>query len=217
MGKKKSKKAIAKEVTQQIMDANKLKELEQMLKSNIIEWKLDNIKYRVRKPTIFEVEEVKKAKNKRYQELLEDDNYLFQDQLIEKLAKKGKSIARMNEEMIRIQQDIEKLQLKLAEYGKEKEKNFPFITELKDKIIEFMNQKNLISVDKTDLLSSSIESELFQLENQKMCSLVLEKEVDNKWEKVFKDYEEFKTCQNGKLMGQAGHYFSLLLFSPDEG
>lgn len=212
--KDKSKKELAIEITKTIQAQEQLKDLEQMVKNNTIKFPLDGINYRVRKPTLTEIEEIKKTKNARFQELLGDDNYLFQEQLIVKLEKKGKSIPKMMEEMIKIQEDIEKLQSKLAEYGKEKEKNTPFIIELKTKIIELLEEKRFISLTKADLLSSSIEAELFQLENTYTCYLVLEKEVNKQWIKVFKDYKEFSDSKDGTLMSNAGNFFGLLLFSP---
>lgn len=228
MSKEKNKKELAKEITQTMQESEQLKKLEEMIKNNIIEFPLDDVKYRVRKPTLAEAEEVRKIKNKRYQELLNSDDYLFQEQLIAKLEKKGKSISKMMEQMIKIQEDIEKLQLKLAEYGKEKEENVKFITELKTKIFELMEEKNSISLTKADYLSSSIEAELFQLENTYTAYLVLEKldkkvEKDehtttntNKWVRVFKNFKEFSDCKNNRLMTACGNYFGLILFSREE-
>ena len=55
----------AKKVTQEIEDANQLEELEEMLKKNYIEWNLDGVVYRVRKPNFAEKQELREIKVKK--------------------------------------------------------------------------------------------------------------------------------------------------------
>ena len=172
---KKKKKALAKEITKQLIEADEVKNMEEMLKSNIIEFSIGEKKYRIRKPTIAERKEVRKYRNKKYMELLNDDSYMFKEQLIERLEKKGKSISKLVERMEKKQEQIEKLQLKLAEYGKQKEKDVKVITDYKLKIFELMQERNLISIEKNELLSGSIEDEISEFTSTYYCYLLLER------------------------------------------
>jgi NAD-specific glutamate dehydrogenase len=212
----KDKKELAKKLTKEMQQADQLSNLEEMLKNNVIEFELNGTTYRVRKPTIKERQEVRKEKNKKYLELLNDDNYLFREQIIEKLEKKGKSIAKMVEAMNKIQEQIERLQLKLAEYGNAKEKDNKIITDLKLKIFELMEERNLISINKSDLLSGSIEDTLLEFETTYFAYLLLEKKEGDNWIRVFNKYDDFLQCQDNSLMSKCGNYLGLLLFSSGE-
>jgi len=212
----KDKKELAKKLTKEIQEADQLSNLEEMLKNNVIEFELNKTTYRVRTPTIKERQEVRREKNKKYLELLNDDNYLFREQIIEKLEKKGKSIAKMVEAMNKIQEQIERLQLKLAEYGNAKEKDNKIITDLKLKIFELMEERNLISMNKADLLSGSIEDTLLEFETTYFAYLLLEKKEGDNWVRVFNKYDDFLQCQDNSLMSKCGNYLGLLLFSSGE-
>ncbi len=212
----KDKKELAKKLTKEMQQADQLSNLEEMLKNNVIEFELKGITYRVRQPTIKERQEVKREKNKKYLELLNDDSYLFQEHIIEKLEKKGKSIAKMVEAMNKLQEQIERLQLKLAEYGNAKEKDNKIITDLKLKIFELMEERNLISMKKAELLSGSIEDTLLEFETTYFAYLLLEKKEGDNWVRVFNKYDDFLQCQDNSLMSKCGNYLGLLLFSSGE-
>lgn len=212
----KNKKELAKEITEKLINADKLENIEEMVKNNIIEFDLNKVRYRIRKPTIAERGEVRKYKNVKYMKLLNDDNCLFREQLIERLEKKGKSITKLIEQMAKIQQQIEKLQLKLAEYGKQKEKDNKIITDYELKIFELMQERNLISMEKNELLSGSIEDEISEFTSTYYCYLLLERKEKDKWIRTFATYDDFINCKDNKLMGFAGHYLGLLLFSVGE-
>lgn len=213
---KEQKKILAQEITKQMMEADEVKNIEEMLKNNVIEFELRDTKYRIRKPTIAERKECRKYRNKKYMELLNDDNCLFKEQMVELLEKKGKSISKMTEEMIEKQDQIEKIQLKLAEYGKQKEKEVKVITDYKLKIFELMQERNLISIEKNELLGGSIEDEISEFTSTYYGYLLLEKKEGDNWVRNFKNYDEFVNCKDNKLMGYVGHFLGLLLFSYGE-
>lgn len=209
---KKSKKEIAQKVTEQIKQADAIAELEGMIKRNVVEWEFNEIKYRVRKPTNKENQEIRRARSKKYLELLKDDAYVFKDQLIEQLEKKGKSINKLDNKALQIQAQINNLKKELAKYGDQDEKNAPIITDLKLKIDEMKQEINYIGIIKRDLLSGTIEDTLLEFEASYCAYLLSEKLEGDKWVKVFKTYEEFDNSLDDQLLGIIASHLGLLLF-----
>lgn len=208
----KTKEQDAKEITEQIKQADELAELEQMLKNNIIIWDVDGITYRVRKPNYREREEIRKERIRKHNELRKDPNYKYEAQLIKEYEAKGINIAGMEQKMLEITHQIETLQLKLAEFGNASEKDTQAIVTLKAEIFNLMTERAEISLEKGDLLSESIQNELLIFVNSYTCYLILEKKINEDWTRAFESYEEFMNSDNDKLLGKAGHYLNLLIF-----
>ena len=111
---KKDKEKIAQEVSQKMKEMNEVERIEDLLKDNKIEFELNETKYRVRKPIYREREQARKSKNVKYLELLNDDTYMLKDQLIDIYRKKGIDINKMEAKIVNLQNEIEKLQVRLA-------------------------------------------------------------------------------------------------------
>lgn len=206
------KQELAKKLTEEIQQMDNLKELEEMLKKNYIQWDLDGITYRVRKPNYQEHQKLRREKIKKHNELRNDPNWKYEEQLIQEYEEKGKNIAKMTEKQLEIGKNIEELELKLAELGNVSEKDTKAIIDLKIEIFNLMSEQRTISLEKIELLSYSIESELTVLVNSYICYLVLEKmESGENWIRVFDSYENFMNSDNDTLLNMAGHYLSLIV------
>ena len=62
-----------------------------------IEFEIKDVKYRVSKPTNAQSLEVRKARTKKYIELLKDDTYMLREQLIELYKNKGINIKKLED------------------------------------------------------------------------------------------------------------------------
>jgi len=99
--------------------------------------------------------------------------------------------------------------LRLVKIGDAKE-----IEKMKNKILKIKEEQASINIEKTDLLSYSIEDKLLLEVNSYVTYLVLDKEIEkDKWEKVFKTYAEFMNSEENALINQAFYYINFLIFS----
>jgi len=203
----------AKKILESTTQADELENLEEMLKNNIIEWSIEGNTYRVRKPTYTERQEVREIKLKRNTELLRDDRYLYEKQLIELYEKKGISIAKMIEQQLKLEEKVNEVELKLAELGNIKESESQKVIDLKMEIFNMKMEQRAISLEKMDLLSYSIENELLSLINSYICYLCLEKKIENNWIRAFNTYESFMDSKSDDLLNKTAHYMSLIIYN----
>ena len=203
----------AKKLTDIIDKAEELDKLEEMIKNNVIYFSCDGIEYRVRKPNYAERQELREVKIKKHAELRNNSIWKYEVELIKELKTKGIDILDMQMEIARIQEKIEELQLKLAEFGDQKEADNGIIVELKMQIYNLLVEQRAIALKKIEYLSESIEAELLSLVNSYTCYLGLEKKEAENWVKVFKNYEEFMDSENENLLNLVAHYMSLIIYN----
>jgi len=203
------KKEQAKELAKTITDIEGENKVENMVKSNKIVFDIDKKNYRVRKPNYKEQEEADTYRRKKYLEYINDNTMLFRKQWIDKYKVKGKDINAMETKMKSLQAEIETMLLRLVKIGDAKE-----IEKMKNKILKIKEEQASINIEKTDLLSYSIEDKLLLEVNSYVTYLVLDKEIEkDKWEKVFKTYAEFMNSEENALINQAFYYINFLIFS----
>ncbi len=213
MEEKLSKEQEAEKITEVINQASELEKLEEMIKNNIICFPYDGGEYRVRKPNYLEKQELREVKIKKHTELRTNSSYRYEAQLITELEAKGISIASFINKMTDLHQQVEELQLKLAEFGDQKEADNKIITDLKLQVYNLLVEQRNIALEKAEYLSESIESELLSLINSYTCYLCLEKKDGDKWIKTFNSYEEFMSSPQESLLNMTGYYMTLLLYS----
>ena len=203
------KKEQAKELAKTITEIEGENKVENMVKSNKIVFDIDKKNYRVRKPNYKEQEEADTYRRKKYLEYINDDTMLFRKQWVDKYKVKGKDINAMETKMKSLQAEIETMLLRLVKIGDAKE-----IEKMKNKILKIKEEQASINIEKTDLLSYSIEDKLLLEVNSYVTYLVLDKEIEkDKWEKVFKTYAEFMNSEENALINQAFYYINFLIFS----
>ena len=204
-----NKKEQAKELAKTITEIEGENKVENMVKSNKIVFDIDKKNYRVRKPNYKEQEEADTYRRKKYLEYINDNTMLFRKQWIDKYKVKGKDINAMETKMKSLQAEIETMLLRLVKIGDAKE-----IEKMKNKILKIKEEQASINIEKTDLLSYSIEDKLLLEVNSYVTYLVLDKEIEkDKWEKVFKTYAEFMNSEENALINQAFYYINFLIFS----
>lgn len=197
----------AEEFAKTLGNLENVDEVENMIKDNIIEFKIKDVKYRVRQLNFDENSQLEKHRRTKYLEYVNDNSMRFHKQWLKLYLAKGIDIEGM-EQKIRDNIKIEnKLMLKLAQSA-DKER----VEDLKEQIIKVRTESALINIEKVDLLSFSIEEQLMVAVNSYYTYLSLEQLVDEKWERVYKSFEEFNKSPNTTLTTRAFQYSNALIY-----
>jgi hypothetical protein len=207
------KKQITEKISKNIEEAENLENLENFVKKNEIEFSLNNISYKIRKPTYKEVLELREKKKIKFLSLIKDENSVPRDELIEQCKEKGYDIEAWRNERIKLQTEKDNLNLKLAEYGKT-EKN-EATENLKSKITELVEKQADLINKENEFLQYSIEGQLAEYVNSYLLYLILEQHTDTKkekWKRVFSTYEELQNTDNTDLIIQSGYYLNLIMY-----
>ena len=128
-------------------ELDQLHELEEVLKANFIEFKVEDITYRVKKPSLRETSDLNYARMKKYNEMLADNDYKFEAQLKETYKAKGIDLNKMDIRLIELQRKENDLLSILAKKHIQSE-----IEQLKEEIVHLRTQKNELLSEKNELL-----------------------------------------------------------------
>ena len=199
-----SKNEIAKKVNDKMEELQQMSELESLIKDNMIEFPHEGDIYRIAKPTQRVKEEAHQKKSVKYLELLNDDQYLFRDQLIAKYKEKGIDLNKMDNELVTIQKQHDDLLLRLAEM-----KNPEDIVKIKREIMNLRQAQSDIIMKRADLLQYSIEQKVIDFLNSYFLYSLLEIKRDVSWERKFKSYDDFLDSNDSELLMKAMYYMSL--------
>ncbi len=202
----KTRKESIRELTKLFKEMEDLTEMEELIKDNIIKFKFENVDYRIRKPSPQEKREANKKRMDKYVELLKDDKYMLKNQWIEVYKKKGVNIREIDEELIKLQNEHEKLLLTLAKVENKEE-----IDKLKKDIADIREKQTEVSYKKSELLEYSLENVLEEHVQTYLSYLSLEKKKGDKYIKAFETYDNFMN-QDEKLFARV-MYFSNVLFT----
>ena len=209
--KKLSKKELAQKLLKTINELDMGNEVERKIKDNKIVFKVAGKLYRVRRPTYEEQMKSEKFRRTKYVELVNDKSMLFRKQWTAKYKEKGIDLDKMDVDIATLQNKIESIMLRLAKTQNEKD-----IKRLRDEIVQLRTEQARISVEKTDLLSYSIEDQLMIAVNSYYAYLLLEKpkeDKDNEWIRVFDKYEDFTNSQDTDLINKTYRYVSDLIYT----
>ena len=202
------KEEIQRELLKTITELEKTSEIEHLLKDNTIVYRVNDIDYRVRKTNYADQLDIEKYRRKKYFELVSDDNMMFKKQWVEKYKGKGIDIKKMEDDISRLQAEIDSLLLRLATTTSQ-----PDIDTLKKDITGLKGEQIAISVEKTDLLSYSIEDQLQINVNSYYTYVVLEKKENDKWIRVFAEYPDFLKSSNSELINKSFYYVNYIIYN----
>lgn len=204
----KEKITAADEFIKTLGDIDSTIEVENMIQNNQIEFNINDKKYRVRKPTLEEQKQLETFRRKKYVELINDDSMMFQKQWIKKYKEKGIDIEAMEKEIRDLQSQIDQTMIKLAKTAEDGR-----VAQLEEEIIGLKRKQAMLHIEKTDLLNYSIEDQLLIAVNSFYTYIVLEIEIDGKWQKVYNNFDEFDNSKDTKLIYKAFHYMSHLIYN----
>jgi len=194
----------------QVKDLEALDTMESEVINNTIEFEItkgEGRTHRVRMPTIREKMEIN-SKRLTEKRKLENAKFLYEAELIpELLVKQGVDIKKLNKEILDLNIEIEKMQVKLVP-----EPNLEHRAKLKGIIVELQNERMFKIAQKSQYLETSIEAQLTEIMITHYASLIFEKKVGDNWEQVFKSYDEYIDSKDDRLVAIAVNYTFTLLF-----
>lgn len=204
----KDKKEMAKQALKTIQEIEDVYKVENRVKDNKILFNAGKQTFRVRKPTLEEQSDIDTARRKKYLELIKDDSFLFRDKWIEIYTKKGIDIKKMEQDIKRLEGEIKTAMLDLAIT-----KDAKGIGILKDKILNLRDEQAGISIERTDLLSDSIEDQIHIFTKSYAAYKVLERKEEDKWIRHFKTFDEFQKSEDQNLIAQLFYNFDCLMYN----
>jgi len=194
----------------QVKDLEALDTMESEVIDNTIEFEItkgEGRTHRVRMPTIRERQEINRKRLLEARKL-QEDKFLYEAELIlELLTKQGVDIKKLNKEILDLNLEIEKMQVKLTP-----EPNLNHREKLKNIIIELQNERMFKIAQKSQYLETSIEAQLTEIMITHFASLIFEKKTGDNWERVFKSYDEYIDSKDDTLVAIAVNYTYKLLF-----
>lgn len=185
-------------------------QIEEALSNNEIVFKYDNTNFRVRKPTFQEKQEVFRLRSKMYVDLLRNEDYMLESDLIAIYKKRNIDIKQLDEDVLTLEQEKKQIYIKLGKSLKDKEGD-DVLKAFRENIIDITTRQHQISLKKIDYLQYSIETQVMIFIYTYLAWLVSEKEeTDNKWVRVFATFEEFQSSRE-QITYKLAQYASLLI------
>ena len=204
----KEKQEIAKNALKVLKELEDETKLENLIVDNKIVYKHNDEYYRVRLPNFSEQQELSTAKRKKYIEFISDDSFLFRKQWKKKYKAKGIDIDKMDEKINLYTSDMRNKLLRLAKIVN----NIKEIETLKTEIEDLREKQFALSMEKTDLLSYSLEDQLMIFSNGYLTYLMLERKTEDKqWVRHYESYESFEKSNNSELINTALYYMNYLI------
>lgn len=208
--KKVDQKEEMEKLEKQVKEIEELDKCESEVIDNTIEFEItkgDGRTHRVRMPTIREKMEINRKRLLEARKL-QKDGFLYEAELVQELYEKQKiDISALSAEILDINEEIEKMQVKLVP-----EHNIDQRAKLAEIIQQLLNDRIYKIAQKSNYLETSIESQLSEIMVTHAAALVFEKKVEDKWVRVFGSYNEYIDSTDDKLVAVAVNYTYKLLF-----
>lgn len=198
-----------KKVLKETQDVSDEALIEQSLLSNELEFEIDNVKYRIRKPSFKEKQEVYKIKSIKFSELIRDKNYMLEKDLRKLYKERGIDIDELESKFKNLEREKNTLNMKLGEALVNKASDEELKT-LKEEIEKIRDLQIEVSMEKTNLLDYTIEQQLFSHCYSYLLYLIAEKKLDDKWVKAWDTYQDFENTSE-KTVKTFAYYGALIV------
>jgi len=202
-----------KEVQDKLKDILNLNEMENLIKSNEIEFDYKDTKYRVKKPTFSQKQEAYKKRVEKFTELIQDPKYILESDLKITYLKRNVDIDAMTREMLELIQKRDKLMVELGGVIKDKGTESE-LKQYKEEIEKLNNQIQILNIKKSSYLEFSLENQVMIYTYSYMTYLLSEKLVEDKWVKVWATYQDFENDKEGIVNKLS--YYTTLIFGVEE-
>lgn len=201
---------LAKGLQDAIQELKEKTEIENIVRNNIIEFDYKEKKFRVRKPTLADRQKANKKIAEKQIELLKSDKHVLRGELIKLYKAKGIDIDKIDVKISELQKSHDELLLKLAKLDKKDD-----VEKIEQEILKIRSEQTRLSLEKSSLLSSSIESQLDEFLKSYLLFLSFEVKENDEWKQAFEKYQYMMETTEDKLILQAAYYLSLLIFSDE--
>jgi hypothetical protein len=191
-------------IVKEINEKYNMDKVTEMIKDNFISFTYKDKAYRVRLLNEKEKDELDLIRRKKFGELLQDNNILFEKEIIKLYKARGIDIDELDTQIKRLQSEIKSEQKKLGEALENKEPD-NILKAFKENIINLTNEMYAIAVQKTDLLENSFEKRLIYQVNYASAWMSLEEKIDDNYKRAFDKLDDFMNCEKD-LMDSAVFY-----------
>lgn len=182
--------AKVKKIKDEVKDIVNIDEVEKLIQNNEIEFTLNDILYKVVKPTFQQKKDVNQERIKKYTEMLQVPTNLLEADLIKLYKKRGIDVAEMDKADEAIEKKRNSLMEKLGKMIAE-DKIKSEIDKLKEEVKSLIAQQQETAMRRAILLDSSIETQVNVHVYTYIAYLITEKKQDDKWIKAWKSFDEF--------------------------
>jgi len=207
----KSSMDAAREMLDKFNEDKELSKVESMIVDNKIEFDYKEKVYRVRLLKLKEKEELYLLKLSKFGQLIKNTDILMEKDLIKIYADRGINISELTDKIRQIDAEILSLKLSLGE-AIEKSEAVSILKNYEEKIQLLLQTKQLVMIQKINYLSTSLECQMENYEAQFITYLTLETLNEEKWERVFKSFEDFQNTEDEQLINLAGTRTMLLQY-----
>jgi len=201
----------AKRILDKFNADKELAKAEQLVVDNKIEFEYKDKIYRVRLLLLKEKEELYMLKLSKFGQLIKNKDILMEKDLIKIYAERGINIEDLTENIKKLNAEIDDLKLSLGEAIEKSEAEI-ILKNYEEKINTLKQSQQLLIIQKSNYLTTSLESQLENYEAQFITYLTLEFLNEDKWERVFKTFDEFSNCEDEALINKAGTRTMLLQY-----
>lgn len=195
----------ANKIAKDLKEKYELDKVAEMVKDNKISFTFKDKEYQVRLLNQKEKDELDLFRRRKYGELLQDKNILFEKQIIKLCKEKGIDIeTEIDDKSNKIMIEINNKRMKLGE-SLEKNETDSILKTYRDEIDELLNEIYGLTVQKSILLENSFEKTLENYVIKVLSWLSLEKKVDEDFVRAFDKIEDFLKADE-ELIGKSITY-----------
>ena len=199
----------AQRILDKIKEDHDLSKFEELVKDNKIEFEFDGQKYQVRMLNVAEKDELDSLRRKKFGQLIQDKDILLEKDLIRVYKERGLDLEEINEQIRKLDTERYSITLKLGESIADKIGE-AVLKEYKNQINNLQDKIYILALQKSSLLTYSLENQLTNYVVKVLTYLSLEIYKDEKYVKAFKSIEDFEKNVNEKLI-EKSIYYSMLL------
>ena len=201
----------ARKMLDKFSEDKELSKVEQMIVDNKIEFDYKEKVYRVRLLKLKEKEELYLLKLSKFGQLIKNTDILMEKDLIKIYTERGINISELTDKIRQIDSEMLGLKMSLGE-AIEKSESVSILKNYEEKIKVLLQNKQLVMIQKINYLGTSLESQMENYEAQFITYLTLEVLNEEKWERVFKSFEDFQNTEDEQLINLAGTRTMLLQY-----
>ena len=192
-------------------DDKEMANAEQFIADNKIEFEYNETLYRVRLLSLKEKEELHTMRLLKFGELFQDKRMMLESKLIEVYKERGIDIELINDKIRALDAEMKLVKLDLGK-ALAKNENEVILKNYEEKFNNLKHQQQILSIQKTDLLTPSIEHQLENYVAEYITYLSLDTYIDENWKRTFKTFEEFENFEDDELINRAATRSMLLQY-----
>jgi len=186
-----------------IKEEGNLLEAQDLVADNQIEFDHNDKKYRVRLLNRKEREELNRLRLQKFGQLITNKDVLLEADLIKVYKERGIDIEKIDEEIKRLDAELLNTRIQLGE-ALSKNNSESALKGYGEAIDTILEQKQTYMLQKTQMLTMSLENQLLSYVAELITYLTLDVFENDKWARLFKNYDEYMNYKDDKLIDKAG-------------